>query len=82
MKYFIMILIVFCLLHVNVQTETTYDTDGGLTNSTTLTGTTPTDWYKNMEKYWYYRYRLVNDFKQNEIKTGKRITSKKINPSL
>lgn len=20
------------------------------------------DWYQNMEKYWYYRYRLVNDF--------------------
>ncbi len=20
------------------------------------------DWYENMEKYWYYRYRLVNDF--------------------
>jgi len=20
------------------------------------------DYYKNLEKYWYYRYRLVNDF--------------------
>lgn len=20
------------------------------------------DWYRNLEKYWWYRYRLVNDF--------------------
>ena len=20
------------------------------------------DWYKNLQKYWFYRYRLVNDY--------------------
>ncbi len=73
MKYLILILFTFCITQVNAQTETTYVTDGGLTESTPPTGTTPADWYENLEKYWYYRYKLVNDFMKIGLKAGESI---------
>lgn len=35
------------------------------------------DWYKNLEKYWFYRYRLVNDFMLISDEAGGTIPAQK-----
>jgi hypothetical protein len=59
-------LVLFGLFSVIASGQTTsigYTTDGSLNNTTTSSGfPARSAWYKNLEKYWFYRYRLINDF--------------------
>ena len=60
MKHFILIILIFIVSNrISGQTPEYYIPTGG----TTYTSSTASDqWYQNLEKYWYYRYKLVNDF--------------------
>jgi len=54
--------VVFTLASILVfaQQDVSYYMPPGNSNYTGSTALP--DWYKNLEKYWYYRYRLVEDF--------------------
>jgi len=59
-KYYLLLIFLFIVYFVNAQPETSYYTTGG--GSTVAGSTSIPAWYANLEKYWYYRYKLVNDF--------------------
>ncbi|MBC7553033.1 MAG: T9SS type A sorting domain-containing protein [Taibaiella sp.] len=65
MNKYILILLIFFPSYVCGQgTNAVYLTNGTQTAASSLNSTysTPPNWYKNLEKYWFYRYRLINDF--------------------
>jgi len=73
-------LITFLCATAYAQTDRVYLTNGALTaasdTNTVYSGTIP-PWYKNLEKYWYYRYRLINDFMLIGVGAGKSIPAQK-----
>jgi len=64
--YILLIIFILTCELVYAQPETSYYTSSG----GTLTGGTPALWYTNLEKYWYYRYKLVNDFMYIGVNAG------------
>jgi len=66
MKKFFLIALLLTYAYAMAQTPVTYlpkpDPSTRLLTSAYPPSSTIPQWYKNLEKYWYYRYRLVNDF--------------------
>ena len=68
-KILILILIFHSMVSVGQPTGTpsVYMMNGGLSDPSSLnpyepSGTALPGWYSDIEKYWFYRYRLINDF--------------------
>ncbi len=53
-------LLFFLLCSVIIKAQTSYYIPTGGSVYTSSSSFDP--WYKNLQKYWYYRYKLVNDF--------------------
>ncbi len=71
-----------CLLLINsiysiAQTNVNYYVDGYTDHVTHGTPGTIDGWYVNLQKYWFYRYRLVNDFMKIGAQAGESLIAEK-----
>ena len=78
-KYTLLILIISISANIFAQTtgyipitDPAYKIPYTATIATTPGGGIP-QWYLNLEKYWYYRYKLVNDFMLIGVREGQSI---------
>jgi len=60
MKYIYVLIFLSLTQKCLGQTTSTYYTPTD--SSTYISSTSIPQWYVNLEKYWFYRYRLVEDF--------------------
>ena len=68
MRKNLLTLLLFLMVACNVSGQSSAPYYVSTVTGTYIAGSSATtiaglpDWYQNLQKYWFYRYRLVNDF--------------------